>query len=222
MRYLIFVLLIPITLIAKKPTLREYSLNLNTGYSYNIIFQNGFKYSGNYGNQYYLGLSSEKKINKYNLFVGFNVSQLEISNFENSFLDIKNNKYINLNTSISQTSIELPVLIKKSNSIYNYGIGIIFSYLLKSSLNQKVSEINDLGSMYDSFHAVYDIHNYKETSPFVKTNFSPCVNFGVRLKKKLSLQFVCSYQILSNPVNNYKFNSFNSFNNSLFLTFNIN
>lgn len=222
MRYLIYLLFVPVTLIAKKPNLKEFSLDVNTGYSYNLIFQNGIEYSGYYGNQYHLGLSSEKKINKFNLLIGFNISQLEIGNFENSFWDINNNKSINLNTSISQTSIELPVLIKKTKSFYNYGIGIIFSYLLKSSLNQTVSQNNDLGNMYDSFHSVYDIHNYKDTSPFVKTNFSPCVNFGLKLRKKLSLQFICSYQILSNPVNNYKFSSFNSFNNSLFLTININ
>jgi len=222
MKTCILFLFISLKVFANDSTSNKTIVNVSTGFSLNILHQTNINDFKKIGYQYCVGFSTEKKISKNVISFGLSITQLEINNYSNQFFDISYQKGLNLNTNISQTLVEIPVIYKRNRNRLNYGIGVFFSYLLKSNLNQKVAANNDLGGYYDSYHAVYDIRNYKDASPFVKTNIAPCLNFGMKLNHRLSLQFFSSYQLLSNPVNNYKFNAFNSISNSIFFTYQIN
>jgi len=207
---------------------------LNIGYSYGLMYQQ----SNNDANSTMMGcnigyISTQNINNKYSLSIGINYTFENAANYLNSVNYISNwvggpeITKVNLKSCIKLEYIDVPIIIKKrfKNNL-NFGLGVNLSYLINANFNQEalgqysVAKYpladNDFTA---SVKYVYSVKNYSSTSAFRKTNFAPFFNIGYAITRRIDLEYFLSYDILSNPVLEYKFNEFNLLKNSLLLTF---
>ena len=199
------------------------NLGVNTGYSLETLHQKNTDNWNNFGNTFSLGIQTEKFTAKDNksFIVGLVYQHRKLNNYSNSFFDINYQEKLILSTSISQNLISVPFIFKYETNKIFYGLGINFTYLLTSELNQFVKSSNAPDWIIESFHATYDLSKYNELSPFSRVNLAPSIYIGKNLNKKIRITACLSYEFISNPRNYFKFSQYNLFSSSINLTYNI-
>ena len=96
---------------------------------------------------------------------------------------------------------------------------MILSLLISSKLNQNALSNYDSAWMTNSIHFFYRIENKNDNSPFTKVNIAPAILLEYRPFKKISLIYLCSYDLITNPVMQYMFADYNLLHHTLLLTF---
>ncbi len=195
---------------------------LGIGSSYNIINQSGIGFqTGAYGLN--IGFFTLKPLHKkLSVLFGFDYNYKWMDNYNNQVYYVSNSTNVNLNTGIHQQFVETPFIFKYNHHNFSFGAGAIFSYLFASKLNQQVT--GDYNSTYTSrvLYFEYTIENNHYTSMFSRINVAPSLNIGYRYNKKITIEYFCSYDLISNPQLQYQFNTYNLLSNNLLLTFKIN
>jgi len=210
---------------------------IGLGSSVNILVQqnrNDWR-SNSFG--YNLGFYSSRSLtDKYSFLIGMSYYYVYSNNYVNSVRYTSNwvggpeESDVNLATTFKQNYFQIPLIIKRyiSNKI-SIGVGLNFSILLSSRFSQEAVgnySISKYPLADSSFNAmikfVFGVKDYVSNAPFTKTNIAPVVHVEYSLTKRLNLEYILSYDIVSNPRLQYKFNEYNTLNNNLVFTFKFN
>ncbi len=218
-----------------QPNLKP-DLMIGFGASSNLFNQENVK--GLQGGAYGInaGFFSNKELyHKYSIFLGITYNRKWADNYQNQFNYLSNwvggpePVIVYLNTSIKQDFFETPIILKYKIAKLTIGAGINLSYLLISQFSQKVTGKYAIAKYpaadadFDAkVHYVFEIKNYEYTSAFSKVNIAPLINIGYKFNKRFAIEYLCNYDLITNPYFNFKFNNFNLLNNNLLLTLKIN
>jgi hypothetical protein len=184
---------------------------MNTVNQDNYGFQNG-------GYATSLGLYSERQMTQHASFLcGLSLNYKWLNDYRNTKFDYAMQMNTNLSTSISQLLVEFPMLFAYNFHRFSVGCGIKFSYLLASNLNQKaLGPFDSSGNILNRYN---NIHNLTDNSLLTKINIAPILCIGFILTKKVKIILSSDYELISNPVWQNGFNSFNLINTSITLNY---
>jgi len=200
------------------------TLSIGVGYSYNFVIPQGNSLQ-NCSNGFNVGFISEKILMKRNpniqLWLGFVYNYRLITDYENTVFYMPKQMNVNLNTSLKQHFFVSPIVVryKFKHTRFSIGGGIILSYMFHSEINQTVkNEYNDINVAY-VIHDNFELKNYTDLSSISRVNISPLLNISYKLSQTINLEYIFSYDLISNPQMYFKMNSYNVQTNNLLLTF---
>ncbi len=156
---------------------------------------------------------------------------LNTVNFTSNWTGGPEQSDVNLKTSFRFQSFEIPIVLKRyyMNNKFSVGVGVNFSYLTFAKFSQDAIGNYSMpnyplaDAAFDAeVKFVYGVKEYVTVSPFSKTNIAPILNLGYSFSKRFSLEYFMMYDLISNPILNYKFNNYNTLTNNLILTFKLN
>ena len=211
-------LIIPVSFCFGQDSLKP-DILVGIGGSANLINQSGVGFQGG-AYAVHAGFFTNKKFYKnLSVFFGLNYSFWWMNDYRNTYFDFDDQVNVHLSTSVSQYHFEVPVILKQTTGKFSYGGGMILSLLISSKLNQNALSNYDSAWMTNSIHFFYRIENKNDNSPFTKVNIAPAILLEYRPFKKISLIYLCSYDLITNPVMQYMFADYNLLHHTLLLTF---
>ncbi len=195
------------------------SISLFVGYSKNLIIPTHISNSQLKSNDFNFGFLLKRNFSENNYFnLGFSYCQTDIIDYSNKVMYIEKNMPVNLTTSIKQKQLSFDYLFEhKINKTFTYFFGIRISYLLNATIEQHLSEDISDSTLSNRFHNRYDIVKSDFSAPFSRVNFGPSIGINLRISKNIFLRNCVSYDLISNPRNNFPIESYNLLRNNFIL-----
>lgn len=197
------------------------SISLLVGYSKNLIIPTHIGNSQLKSNGFNFGFLLKRNFSVNKFFnLGFSYCQTDIFDYSNKVMDIEKNLPVNLTTSIKQKQLCVDYMFEqKINKTFTYFLGIRTSYLLNASIEQHLLE--DIGDsiLANRFYNRYDLVKSDFSAPFSRVNFGPSIGINLRISKNINLRNSVSYDLISNPRNNFPIEPFNLLRNNFILIF---
>ena len=192
------------------------NLYVGLGGAWNTVNQNNYGLQ-NGGNATSLGFYSERQLNQRISFLcGVSLNYKWLNDYRNTKFDYAMQMNTNLSTSISQLLVEFPMIFTFNFQRISVGCGVNFSYLLASEINQKMlGPFDKAGNILNR----YSINNLTDNSLLTKINIAPILCIGFILTERVKIFLSSNYELISNPVWQNGFNSFNLINTNLTLKY---
>lgn len=166
------------------------------------------------------------------IFCGIGADYQKINNYRNHVTYTSNwvngieQTRVKLNTNIDQFFVKVPIILghQFSQSFYA-GAGVEFASLISSTINQHAmgnyveENYPDDGEILTAtIKYEYKIDSERNNAPFPRFNVAPCIAVGYE-NKSFRIQYMLSYDLLSSPVVERRFNQYNLLRNQIALTF---
>lgn len=176
--------------------------------------------------------SYRKYVNNTFIFAGIQCDYQKIKNYTNHVVYTSNwingteQTKVKLHTDIDQVFIKLPLVFgwQLSPSFYG-GLGFEVVSLISSRTNQEAKgeyvaeNYPDDGEILTAtIKYEYKIANEKNNAAFPRFNIAPCLSAGYDLSELLGIRYLLTYDLLSSPVVESRFNKYNLIRNQIVLT----
>jgi hypothetical protein len=197
------------------------SVSLLVGYSKNLIIPTHISNYQLKSNDINFGFLLKRNLSQNNNFnLGFSYCQLNINDYSNTVIYVEKNLPVKLTTSIKQKQLCIDYLFEhKINKSFTCLFGIRISYLLNVAIEQHLAEETGDSILANKFHNRFDLVKSDYSAPFSRVNFGPSIGINLRISKNIFLRNSLSYDLISNPRNNFPIEFYNILRTNFSLIF---